>query len=133
MLKELGMEDCKPADTPQSEEIELDETLPLGDVEYRSYRRVNGVLQYISKYRPDVQYAIKEVGRRAHAPTEYAMRLLKRLVRYLQGTRKLGLFFPAAGPWDAVKVHTDSEAPELRSARSARSRSARSARGRGMP
>eukprot|EP00973_Karenia_brevis_P084307 11700864-Karenia_brevis.AAC.1 len=66
-------------------------------------------MQYITKYRPDVHYAIKEIGRKENRPTEAAMRKMKRCVGLLSGTTDVGIWFPVGdGKIDDMVIMCDS-------------------------
>eukprot|EP00972_Heterocapsa_arctica_P065749 9704235-Heterocapsa_arctica.AAC.1 len=62
-------------------------------------------MQYMSKFRPDMHYAIKEIGRRCSNPTVACLRRMKRAVRYMSGTPNIGMFFPRGnGAIDSMSV-----------------------------
>jgi len=58
--------------------------------------------------RPDITYAVNRVCQFMHAPSELHWNYVKRILRYLQGTSKLGLFYSAASPL-RVQVFTDAD------------------------
>eukprot|EP00972_Heterocapsa_arctica_P081838 12060220-Heterocapsa_arctica.AAC.1 len=69
MQQELGMENCAAMPTPMVIDTTIDETEELDYEQAKVYRTVNGIMQYMSKFRPDMHYAIKELGRRCSNPT----------------------------------------------------------------
>ncbi|XP_026441917.1 uncharacterized protein LOC113341143, partial [Papaver somniferum] len=65
----------------------------FGDV--TKYRSLVGALQYLSMTRPDITYAVNQVSRFMHSPTEDHFMAVKRILRYLKGTLGKGLFLPS--------------------------------------
>ncbi|XP_026379878.1 uncharacterized protein LOC113274703 [Papaver somniferum] len=57
------------------------------------YRSLVGALQYLTITRPDITYAINQVCKFMHAPTDIHFLGVKRILRYLKGTLGRGLFF----------------------------------------
>eukprot|EP00972_Heterocapsa_arctica_P115472 16447904-Heterocapsa_arctica.AAC.1 len=78
MQKELGMENCSSVPTPVVPDTGIDETDALDAKSAHTYRTDNGIMQYMSKFRPDMHYAIKEIGRRCSNPTIACLRRMKR-------------------------------------------------------
>ena len=59
----LGLEDCKPVATPGTkDDANVDETPLLDSDRATTYKTCNGILQYVSRFRPDLQYCIKELA-----------------------------------------------------------------------
>jgi hypothetical protein len=55
------------------------------------YKSIVGALQYLTLTRPDLAYSVNKVCQFLHAPTINHMILVKRILRYVQGTIGLGL------------------------------------------
>ena len=87
------MEDCNSVGTPAS-------TTPLntdkeGDKfsETWDYATVIGMLMYLStNSRPDIAYAVHQCARFTHSPRNSHAAGVKRILRYLQGTKDQGMF-----------------------------------------
>ena len=94
LQKLLGLENCKPAKTPMVESSVVDETPALTGNDASLYRQCSGILNFIQKFRPESQYCIKEICRCLSNPTEYYMSVLKRLVRFLLGRKRLVFRYP---------------------------------------
>jgi hypothetical protein len=78
-----------PLDTHIKYNLDLPE---LDDKEKNKYLELVGRVQRISNNtRPDVMYAANFLGRHRQKPTSQHLEQLKRLWRYLSGTRNLGL------------------------------------------
>jgi hypothetical protein len=94
VLKTMGMNDAKQKKTPAGR-------VPLGtdaqgdpfheDWEYAS---VIGMMLYLSSNsRPDIQFAVHQCARFTHSPRASHAEAVKRIARYLAGTRDRGLTF----------------------------------------
>jgi hypothetical protein len=89
-----GLQDASTKDTPAA-------TSPLGTDkegtpfdEPWGYPAAVGMLLYISSNtRPDIQFAVHQVARFSHCPKHSHGQALKRIVRYLAGTRDKGIRF----------------------------------------
>lgn len=55
------------------------------------YRSIAGALQYLTLTRPDISYAVQQVCLFMHAPRDTHFSLIKRILRYIQGTSHYGL------------------------------------------
>ncbi|PKU86195.1 putative mitochondrial protein [Dendrobium catenatum] len=56
-----------------------------------TYRKLTGALQYLTITRPDIAYVVNTLSQHMHSPQTEHMFLLKRLLRYIQGTAAFGL------------------------------------------
>ncbi|PKU64658.1 Retrovirus-related Pol polyprotein from transposon TNT 1-94 [Dendrobium catenatum] len=56
-----------------------------------SYRRIIGSLQYLTLTRPDIAYAVNMLSQHMHSPEAHHTVMLKKLLRYIQGTVAFGL------------------------------------------
>ena len=92
ILKVMGLEDSSPKSTPS-------ETKGLGKDEKGepcsepwSYSSVVGMMMYLSSNsRPDIAYAVHSCARFTHCPKRSHEKALKRIARYLKGTRTRGM------------------------------------------
>ena len=57
------------------------------------YRSTVGVLQYLSFTRADIAFSVNKVCQFMHKPTEVHWQAVKRILRYLAGTRNHGICF----------------------------------------
>ena len=68
---------------------------PLDSKEHHLYREYIGKLMYLMVCtRPDIAFAVNFLARAVATPQRQHMMLVIKLVRYLKGTRKLGIFYP---------------------------------------
>lgn len=96
ILRDFGMQDSTPVTTPME-----NKTLEPGPADYiasaelcKWYQSAIGSLMYLMLCtRPDIAYAISQLSRFAANPTENHKGAVKRVFRYLAGTRNWGLVF----------------------------------------
>jgi histone deacetylase 1/2 len=98
LLKRVGMADCKPCTTPlsASEKLSSYEGTPLSSEDGTRYRSVVGALQYLTITRPDLSYSVNRVCQFLHAPTTIHWTAVKRILRYIRYTIKMGLHIQKA-------------------------------------
>lgn len=102
LLRRFGMDECKPVSTPMQtrsvlKKIEIEshqnETLKQCDKSI-PYRAAIGGLRFLaSNTRPDIEYAVNIVSRKQTNPTTHDWAQVKRVFRYLKGTKDIGLTF----------------------------------------
>ena len=123
VVRDLGLEDAKPAPTPGTREefnkaslpkgvlgIETEEQSPeLDKKEASAYRGVAARLNYLAQDRPDLQYSCKEASRRMAKPRQADWAILKRIGRYLLGAPRLVQSFDWQDGDGEILVHTDSD------------------------
>jgi hypothetical protein len=95
LIAKVGMRDYKPAPTPLSstEQLSLTDGTPLGPDDCTQYRSIVGGLQYLTLTRPDLSYSVNKVCQFLHAPTTEHWSAVKRILRYIQDTSKVGITF----------------------------------------
>jgi histone deacetylase 1/2 len=93
IIKRTNMQHSKPMNTPLSstEKLSVTEGDPLGPEDSTRYRSVVGALQYLTLTRPDLSFAVNKVCQFLHAPTTAHWAAVKRILRYVNGTKRLGL------------------------------------------
>jgi hypothetical protein len=92
VIKTAGMADCNSAVTPSS-------TDPLGSDkagetcnESWEYPEIVGMLMFLAtNSRPDIAYAVNQCARFTHCPKASHAKAVKRIIRYLKGTRDKGM------------------------------------------
>jgi transposase InsO family protein len=91
ILKRFSMEECKPVNTPALKPLGVS-TEVFRDVS--QYQQAVGSLNYLATCtRPDLAFAISQVARKMHQPTEEDWLAVKRIFRYLQATKSHGLHY----------------------------------------
>ena len=119
MLKRFNMQDSKPAHTPMiSEKITGGNTQNTDDLSKFPYRECIGALTFAAyTARPDIAFSVSRCARNVEAPTSEDVIAVKRILRYLQGTRGLGIVFTQkvgeAAPAAAYPLPSTSRPPAL--------------------
>ena len=98
IIAAAGLLDSNPCDMPTA-------LLPIGrDAEGKGYSEewhynsIIGMLQYLQQHtRPDITYAVNQCARFAHDPKESHAKAVKKIIRYLKGTREKGLIYRPTG------------------------------------
>jgi histone deacetylase 1/2 len=95
LIAKVGMSGCKTVPTPLSstEQLSLTDGIPLGPDDSTKYRSIVGGLQYLTLTRPDLSYSVNKVCQFLHAPTREHWSAVKRILRYIQDTLKVGITF----------------------------------------
>ncbi|XP_022024751.1 secreted RxLR effector protein 161-like [Helianthus annuus] len=108
LLAEVGMIDCKPANTPMivNQKLYMEEKAELADKE--RYQRMVGKLIYLSHTRPDIAYVVGVVSQFMHQPQGAHMDAVLRIIRYLKGTVGHGVLFRPNGHLE-TQLYTDAD------------------------
>ena len=108
LLKETGMSGCKPADTPIDPNQKLGEIQQGTPVNTLQYQRLVGKLIYLSHTRPNIAFAVSMISQFMHSPYEEHLAAAHRILRYLKGSPRKGLFFKK-NESRGVEVFTDAD------------------------
>lgn len=108
LLTEIGMLDCKPADTPISVNHRLQIVNGADETDRGQYQHLVGKLIYLSHTRPDIAYAVSIVSQFMHQPQTKHLEAALRIVRYLKGTYNYGLLFKKTGNLE-IQAYTDAD------------------------
>ena len=99
-LEKYGLSECKPAQTP--EPVNSASALDVSNAEEQQpcdrqlYMEITGTVMYAAVVaRPDIAHAAYKLACHMQAPTQSDMVAAKRVLRYLSGTRHMGLKFGA--------------------------------------
>ena len=118
LLKEVGMLDCKPIDTPMESNKTLSREEDILAVEKGRYQRLVGKLIYLAHTRPDIAFAVGIVSQHMHCPNEEHMGMVYRILRYLKSSPGKGIYFKRTAQ-RGITVYTDASwAGELTDRRS---------------
>jgi len=88
------MDKCKPIITPFSTSCHLDHDIAGYPVDETKYRELIGYLLYLTASRPDIMFDVCMCARFQSAPKESHFNAAKRILKYLQGTKDVGLWYP---------------------------------------
>ncbi len=109
-----GFDLCRTVSTPSSQEELSSAMAPAGAEERRSmalvpYRTVVGALNYLAhSTRPDIAHAVQRVSQYSQDPGAKHWTAVKQILRYLAGTRAMGLRF-SPGAAATQSAATDSQ------------------------
>ena len=88
------MSQSKVAKTPMSSTLSLDKDQAGKSVNQKEFRGMIGSLLYLSASRPDIMFSVCMCARFQADPKESHLTTVKRIFRYLNGTKDLGLWYP---------------------------------------
>jgi len=94
VLRKFGMDKCKPINTPFSTSCHLDHDIAGNTANESKYRGLIGSLLYLTASRPDIMFAVCMCACFQSAPKESHFNAAKRILKYLQGTKDVGLWYP---------------------------------------
>ncbi|CAK1591319.1 unnamed protein product [Parnassius mnemosyne] len=93
VLERFGMSACKPVHTPIEVNMKFDKKPENEDGNF-PYREAVGCLIYLAQVtRPDITYAVNKLSQYCNDPGIQHWLGVKRVMRYLQGTKKLKLCY----------------------------------------
>jgi hypothetical protein len=94
VIATTNMRNCNPVATPTSKEaLGSDRDGALFDEKWK-YSTVVGMLLYLSSNtQPDITFAVHQCARYSHCPKQSHGKAIKRIIRYLQGTKDKGMTF----------------------------------------
>ena len=100
LLLRFGMDKCNPVTKPLGGNAQLrprsSDEEPLNAKDHHLYRAIIGGLSYLATCtRPDISFTVSALARYLHDPSYYHLSHAKRVLRYVAGTKRYGLFFPA--------------------------------------
>lgn len=94
-LEKFGLQQCRIVSTPEAIGAALDthpSLEPPGD--RQRYMEMTGTLMYAAiSTRPDIAHAVHYLASHMQAPTQRHMQAAERVLRYLAGTKEVGLVF----------------------------------------
>ena len=97
----MGLEEANPVMTPAEYGGLPKDLLGIEAQESWSYRSVLGMMLYLCNTQPDIQFAVSQCARFTADPRQSHEVALKRMGRYLKGTRERGLIL---NPDEALEI-----------------------------
>ncbi|KAF5443286.1 hypothetical protein F2P56_035855 [Juglans regia] len=91
LLTRASMHESKPLSTPMPTKAQQKSGSQELFTDVKTYRSLVGGLQYLTFTRPDISYSVNYVCQFMQAPTTAHFQMVKRILRYLQGTTTLGI------------------------------------------
>ncbi|XP_020684519.1 uncharacterized protein LOC110101095 [Dendrobium catenatum] len=90
ILNKAGMSNSKMVSTPISFKTDKQLDSPAFD-NPKIYRQLVGALQYLTLTRPDITYAVNRACQHMHQLTVSNFEFLKRILRYIAGSKQIGI------------------------------------------
>ena len=91
MVKKFGLDSKKHASTPMSSSTKLNVDSLGVEVSPTLYRSIIGSLLYLTASKPDIAFSVGVCARYQAAPKESHLTVVKRIIRYINGTPDYGL------------------------------------------
>ncbi|XP_017438352.1 uncharacterized mitochondrial protein AtMg00810-like [Vigna angularis] len=95
LLKKYKMLECKEAATPMATNYYLGLDEKGNFVDQKLYRGMIRSLLYLTTSRPDIMHSVCLCARFQSKPKESHLTAVKRILKYLKGTKSLGLWYPS--------------------------------------
>jgi len=109
ILERFGLENARPAPTPMTVNLPLDR-LENATIDSHLYQSMLGSLMYASiGTRPDISFAVNTLAQHASAPGEPHLQALKRIFRYLAGTKDYHLIFNGRSEDHSLVGYVDAD------------------------
>uniref|UniRef100_A0A8R7RGA9 Reverse transcriptase Ty1/copia-type domain-containing protein n=1 Tax=Triticum urartu TaxID=4572 RepID=A0A8R7RGA9_TRIUA len=108
LLDLANMTTFKASPTPVDTHAKLSASDGSPVADSSEYRSLVGALQYLTMTRPDLAYAVQKACIHMHDPRDQHLALVKRILRYLQGTTTHGLHLHRSQALDLV-VYSDAD------------------------
>ncbi|GKF56182.1 putative ribonuclease H-like domain-containing protein, partial [Tanacetum coccineum] len=108
ILKKFDFVTVKRTSTPIETNKALLKDDEADDVDVHLYRSMIGSLMYLTASRPDIMFAICACARFQVTPKVSHLHAVKRIVIYLKGQPKLGLWYPRDSPFN-LEAFSDSD------------------------
>ena len=93
LVKRFGLDSKKHASTPMSSSVKLSSDLASVEVDPTLYRSMIGSLLYLTASRPDIAFSVGVCARFQAAPNESHLTVVKRIIRYVNGTSNYGISY----------------------------------------
>ena len=102
------MEDSRPVGTPMSTGHKLSKYDDSKELDQTTYMSMIGKLYYIVHTRPAIALVVGMVARFFAKPEENHMMEIKRIMRYLKGTKDYGLWYKKGGKFEFKAFTNDN-------------------------
>jgi hypothetical protein len=109
ILERFGLQDCNGVKLPMKRDIQDSDDLILSPDEITEYQAIVGALNWASiTTRPDISYTVSRLSRFLSKPNQKHIDAAKQCLRYLAGTRDLGLIYGTGSTDSSLFGYTDS-------------------------
>jgi len=97
LIKKFGLEDAKIRKTPMVTTTKLDKDEQGKNVDIKLYRSMIGSLFYLTTSRLDIMFSVCLCARFQSCPKKSHLIVVKRIIKYLKGAIRMGLWYPKTG------------------------------------
>ncbi|GKA65493.1 putative ribonuclease H-like domain-containing protein [Tanacetum coccineum] len=111
ILKKFDFANVKTTNTPMEPNKALIKDEEADSVDVHLYRSMIRSLMYLTASRPDITFVVCACARFQVTPKMSHLHAVKRILRYLKGQPKLGLWYPKDSPFD-LEAFSDSDYAE---------------------
>jgi hypothetical protein len=108
LLKETGMVDCRPCETPIDLTHRIENDKEGATTDKGQYQRLVGKLIYLAHTRPNIAYAVSVVSQFMHNPKDSHFQAVYRLLGYLKSTPGKGILYKNHGTLN-LECYTDAD------------------------
>lgn len=102
ILERFNMDNNKPAPTPTVMGLELSKEDYSNNANMTLYKSMMGSLMYLTATRPDIMYTVSLVSRFMETPEETHWQVVKKILRYVNGTKQYGILYTATNDFRVV-------------------------------
>ncbi|XP_071738615.1 uncharacterized mitochondrial protein AtMg00810-like [Rutidosis leptorrhynchoides] len=95
ILEDCGVQGERPSAFPMEQNLRLKKDDESDEMDASQYRRLIGILLYLTVTRPDIAYFVNQLSQFLSNPRKSHMDDAFRVLRYLKGTPGRGLFLPS--------------------------------------
>ncbi|XP_023753604.1 uncharacterized mitochondrial protein AtMg00810-like [Lactuca sativa] len=113
LLKKYPMDNYSSPKVPMVFGYKISTDSSRESVDHKTYRGMIGSLMYLTASRPDIVFATGLCARYRADPKVSHMTVVKQILRYLKGSKALGLWYPAANDF-ILQAFTDADHVECR-------------------
>ncbi|GAA0154500.1 hypothetical protein LIER_12459 [Lithospermum erythrorhizon] len=93
IVQKFGLEIAKSKRTPLATHVKITKDKDGKEVNISNYRSMIGSFLYLTASRPDIAHSVGVCARYQAAPKESHLNLVKRIIKYVQGTLNHGLLY----------------------------------------
>nr|GEX39448.1 zinc finger, CCHC-type [Tanacetum cinerariifolium] len=97
ILKETSMTDSNDAKIPMDPGTKLVKAEDENSVDATYYRSLIGSLMYLLHTRPDLSYSVGLLSRFMQDPKDHHLKAVKKVIRYIKGTKEHGVIYKKEG------------------------------------
>ncbi|CAH1432412.1 unnamed protein product [Lactuca virosa] len=108
LLKKYSMDNCSSTKVAMAFGYKISDDPSGKSVDHKIYRGIIGSLMYLTASRPDIVFATGVCARYQADPKVSHMTAAKQILRYLKGSKSLGLWYPAGNDF-SLQAFTDAD------------------------